>query len=149
MIIDTLDNAAKYHSLHPLFQQAFKYITTQNLKSLEVGNFDISDGLKGVIAENKGMSPEESAAKFECHNQNIDIQLCITGPEVFGWRPRSECHSPRGEYNTEKDVLFYDDAPDMHFTLHDSQFAIFFPEDVHAPMIAEGVVKKMIVKVRK
>ena len=149
MIIDTLDNAAKYFSVHPLFQKAFEYISTQDLKSLEVGKFDISEGLKGVIAEKQGMTPEESAAKFECHNQHIDIQLCITGPEVIGWRPRSKCISPKGEYNAEKDVLFYDDAPDMHFTLNDNQFAIFFPEDVHAPMIAEGVVKKMIIKVKK
>lgn len=149
MIIDTLDNAAKYFSVHPLFQKAFEYISTQDLKSLEAGKFDISEGLKGVIAEKEGMTAEESAAKFECHNQNIDIQLCITGPEVIGWRPRSKCVSPKGDYNTEKDVLFFDDAPDMHFTLNDNQFAIFFPEDVHAPMIAEGVVKKLIIKVKK
>jgi len=148
MIIDTLDNAAKYYGVHPLFQKAFEYINTQELKSLEVGKFEISEGLKGAVAEKEGMTAEESASKFECHNNNIDIQLCITGPEVFGWRPRSSCLSPKAEYNSEKDVLFYDDAPDMHFTLQDNQFAIFFPEDVHAPMIADGVIKKMIIKVK-
>lgn len=148
MIIDSLDNAARYYSVHPLFEKAFEYINKQDLKSLEVSKFDISEGLKGAIAEKEGMTAQESAAKFECHNQNIDIQLCITGPEVIGWRPRSRCLSPKGEYNAEKDVLFYDDAPDMHFTLNDNQFAIFFPEDVHAPMISDRVIKKMIVKVR-
>jgi biofilm protein TabA len=148
MIIDTLDNAAKYYSVHPLFQKAFEYISTQDLKSVEVSKFEISEGLKGAIAEKQGMTAEESASKFECHNKNIDIQLCITGPEVIGWRPRSTCKAPKGEYNEEKDVLFYDDAPDMHFTLNDNQFAIFFPEDVHAPMISDEVVKKMIIKVK-
>ncbi len=148
MIIDTLDNAAKYYGVHPLFRKAFEYIATQDLKSLEVCKFDISEGLKGAIAEKEGMTAEESASKFECHNNNIDIQLCITGPEVFGWKPRSNCSSPKGEYNAEKDVLFYNDSPDMHFTLTDNQFAIFFPEDVHAPMISDGVVKKMIIKVK-
>ena len=148
MIIDSLDNAARYYSVHPLFEKAFEYINNQDLKSLEVSKFDISEGLKGAIAEKEGMTAQESGAKFECHNQNIDIQLCITGPEVIGWRPRSRCLSPKGEYNAEKDVLFYDDAPDMHFTLNDNQFAIFFPEDVHAPMISDRVIKKMIVKVR-
>ena len=148
MIIDTLDNAAKYYNVHPLFQKAFEYIKTQNLKSLEVGKFDISEGLKGAIAEKEGMTAEDSASKFECHDNHIDIQLCITGPEIIGWRPRSKCSSLKGEYNTEKDVLFYNEAPDMHFTLNDNQFAIFFPEDVHAPMISEGVVKKMVIKVK-
>lgn len=148
MIIDSLDNAARYYSVHPLFKKAFEYINKQNLKSFEVSKFDISEGLNGAVVEKQGMSADESAAKFECHNNNIDIQLCITGPEVFGWRPRSSCSSPKGEYNAEKDVLFYNDAPAMHFTLNDYQFAIFFPEDVHAPMIADGVVKKMIIKVK-
>ena len=148
MIIDTLDNAAKYYNVHPLFQKAFEYIKTQDLKSLEVGKFDISEGLKGAIAEKEGMTAEESASKFECHDNHIDIQLCITGPEIIGWRPRSKCSSLKGEYNAEKDVLFYNEAPDMHFTLNDNQFAIFFPEDVHAPMISEGVVKKMVIKVK-
>ncbi len=148
MIIDTLENAAKYYSVHPLFQKAFEYINTQDLKSLEVGKFDISEGLKGAIAEKEGMTAEESTSKFECHNNNIDIQLCIIGPEVMGWRPRSSCSSPKAEYNADKDVLFYNDTPDMYFTLKDNQFAIFFPEDVHAPMISDGVVKKMIIKVK-
>ena len=30
------------------------------------------------------------------------------------------------------------DTPDTFFQLTDGQFAIFFPEDVHAPMIGEG-----------
>ena len=29
----------------------------------------------------------------------------------------------------------------MYFQLTDGQFAIFFPEDVHAPMIGEGEIK--------
>ena len=94
------------------------------------------------------MKQEESVSKFECHNQNIDIQLCISGKEQMGWKPRKSCSSPKGEYNPEKDVLFYNDAPDMFFELTDNQFAIFFPEDVHAPMIGDELIKKLIVKVK-
>jgi YhcH/YjgK/YiaL family protein len=36
----------------------------------------------------------------------------------------------------------------MFFQLTDGQFAIFFPEDVHAPMIGVGEIKKLVVKVR-
>ena len=147
MIIDTLENAERYNSIHPLFAKAFEYIKFQNLKALEVGKFDISGGLKGVVAEKEGMTASESAAKFECHDKHIDIQLCISGIEQIGWRPRGTCSSLKGEYNLEKDVSFYNDAPDMHFQLTDNQFAIFFPEDVHAPMIGDGVIKKMIIKV--
>ena len=149
MIIDTLANADKYISIHPLFAQAFAYIKSQNLVELEIGKSDVSDGLKAIVAEKVGMPAAESIAKFECHNKNIDIQVCIRGKETIGWRPRSSCTSQKGDYNAEKDVVFYNDSPDMYFNLTDNQFAIFFPEDVHAPMIAinNQLVKKLVMKV--
>lgn len=148
MIIDTLANADKYISLHPLFAKAFEYIKAQNLAEAELGKFDIADGLKAIYSDKNGMPAAESIAKFECHDKNIDIQLCIRGVEQFGWKPRSTCTSQKGEYNTEKDVLFYNDAPDMYFQLTNNQFAIFFPEDVHAPMIGDSAIKKLVIKVK-
>ena len=94
------------------------------------------------------MTAADSTAKFECHNAHIDIQVCIRGKETIGWKPRNTCISPRGEYNPEKDVLFYNDSPDMFFGLTDSQFAIFYPEDVHAPMIGDDLIKKLVIKVK-
>ena len=82
------------------------------------------------------------------HNKNIDIQFCIKGNEQIGWKPRESCTEQRGDYNADKDVVFYNDAPDMFFQLTDNQFAIFFPEDVHAPMIGESDIKKMVIKVQ-
>lgn len=148
MIIDSLENAERYNSVHPLFAKAFEYIKSQDLKSLEPGKTDISEGLKSAIIEKEGMTASESAAKFECHDKNIDIQLCISGEEQFGWKPRNTCTKLNGEYNSEKDVAFYNDSPDMHFQLSPNQFAIFFPEDVHAPMIGDGIIKKMVIKVK-
>lgn len=149
MIIDTLANADKYTSVHPLFAQAFEYIRATDLATIEVGKYEIADGLKAIVSDKAGMTAEESEAKFECHNQNIDIQVCIRGTENIGWKTRNECKDQKGDYNPEKDVLFFNDKPTMHFTLNDNQFVIFFPEDVHAPMIADGEVKKMVIKVRK
>lgn len=94
------------------------------------------------------MTSEESTSKFECHDKHVDIQLCIKGHEKLGWKPRGSCKEQKGEYNPEKDVLFYNDPPDTFFELKDRQFAIFYPEDVHAPMIGEGLIKKMVIKVK-
>ncbi|HXI00727.1 MAG TPA: YhcH/YjgK/YiaL family protein [Sphingobacteriaceae bacterium] len=148
MIIDSLSNAARYNAIHPLFAKAFEYINTQDLLTIPDGKYEISEGLKAIISDKAGMTAEESAAKFECHNQNIDIQFCIKGVETIGWKPRGNCVSQKGEYNEEKDVAFYNDTPDTHFTLTDNQFAIFFPEDVHAPMISDGIVRKVVIKIR-
>lgn len=149
MIIDDLANAEKYFCIHPLFSKAFEYIRSQDLVNIEVGKYDIdSDNLKAIVSNKKGMTAEESASKFECHNRHIDIQVCINGKEKIGWKPRGACIQQKGDYNAEKDVVFYSDSPDMHFSLTDNQFAIFFQEDVHAPMIGDEQIKKMVVKVK-
>ena len=149
MIIDTLANSEKYNAIHPLFAKAFEYIKSQNLSTLADGKFEIEgDSLRAIVSNKKGMTAAESAAKFECHDKHIDIQLCIHGKEQMGWKPRSDCKEQKGEYNPEKDVVFYSDAPDMYFQLTDNQFTIFFPDDVHAPMIGEGEIKKLVIKVK-
>lgn len=148
MIIDTLKNAPKYYSAHPLFEKAFAYIRQTDMASVADGKVDVSEGLKAIFSNAPGKTKEASVAKFECHNQNIDIQFCINGVETIGWKPREACSTPNGEYNTEKDVLFFNDKPDMFFQLTNGQFAIFFPEDVHAPMIGEGNIKKLVMKVK-
>ncbi|MEO6869262.1 MAG: YhcH/YjgK/YiaL family protein [Ginsengibacter sp.] len=149
MIIDTISNGEKYFCAHPSFAEAFKFIESQNLQSIEPGEYEINgEKLKVIISNNAGRAVEEATSKFECHNNYIDIQLCIKGKEKIGWKPRATCLQPRGEYNPDKDVLFYNDAPDMYFELMEGQFAIFFPEDVHAPMIGQGNIKKLVIKVR-
>ncbi|MEO6314679.1 MAG: YhcH/YjgK/YiaL family protein [Chitinophagaceae bacterium] len=149
MIIDTLQNATKYFSVHPLFKKAFEYITNTELDSIEPGKYEI-DGthLKAIFSNKKGMTSAESTAKFECHDKHIDIQLCINGVEEFGWKPREKCVLPNGNYNEEKDVQLYNDTPDTYFQLTNGQFAILFPEDVHAPMIGTAAIKKLVIKVK-
>ena len=149
MIIDDLTNAKKYFCLNPLFAPAFEYIQAQDLDTLQPGKYELKgDDLKVIISNNPGKSKAESIAKFECHEKHIDIQVCISGKETIGWKSRNECTQQKDTYNPEKDVTFYNDAPDMYFQLTNNQFAIFFPEDVHAPMIGEGEIKKMVFKVK-
>jgi biofilm protein TabA len=148
MIIDSLANAEKYYGLHKNFKAAFEYIATQDLLNMEVGKFEIADGLLAIVSDNEGKAADVSLEKFECHNKNIDIQVCIRGYETIGWKPRKDCTQPKGAYSDEKDVLFYADMPDMYFSLKGGQFVIFYPDDVHAPMIGEGLIKKMVIKVR-
>lgn len=149
MIIDTIQNASKYFGAHPLFAKAFEYIRQTGLETIEMGKYEIDgDQLKAIFSNKKGMTAAESTAKFECHNKHIDIQLCINGTEQIGWKPREKCVNPKGDYNDEKDVQFYNDAPDMFFQLTNEQFAIFFPEDVHAPMIGDAEIKKLVIKVK-
>ncbi len=148
MIIDTIQNASKYFSVHPLFAKAFEYINTTDLANAPDGKSDITEGLKAIFSNKTGVSAAASVAKFECHNHHIDIQLCINGTETIGWKPREKCKVENGGYNPEKDVQLYNEQPDMYFQLTNGQFVIFFPEDVHAPMIGEADIKKLVIKVK-
>ena len=71
MIIDTLKNAPKYFSIHPLFEKAFDYIRSTDLKNANDEKVDIGEGLKAIFSNAPGKTKEASMAKFECHNKNI------------------------------------------------------------------------------
>ena len=148
MIVDDLSQANKYEALHPRFKQAFEFLTSNNLEALSLGKHTIDgENLFAIVVNEEAVPMLESTSQFECHNQYIDIQYVFGGVETIGYKHRETCVEPRGEYNAEKDVLFYEDAPDFFFKLFPGQFGIYFPTDVHAPMIGEGKIRKVVIKV--
>ena len=148
MIVDDLSQANKYEALHPRFKQAFEFLTSNNLEALSLGKHTIDgDNLFAIVVNEEAVPMLESTSQFECHNQYIDIQYVFGGLETVGYKHRETCVEPRGEYNAEKDVLFFEDAPDFFFKLFPGQFGIYFPNDVHAPMIGDGKIRKVVIKV--
>lgn len=147
MILDTIENSDRYIGLHKNFAKAFEYIKSQNLHTLEPGKYVI-DGTELFSAVSLKEGVITADAKFEAHQNYIDIQYCVSGVEKIGWSPKNTCSQPKAEYNAEKDVTFYNDEPVTYFQLIPEQFVIFFPEDVHAPMIGEGLIKKLVLKIK-
>ena len=144
MIIDTIDHLEKYASLNPLFAQAIEYLKTTDLNSLEVGKIELKGcDLVVNVAETKPKTKEE--AKLETHNKFIDIQIPLSGTEIMGYTPGDAL--PQAEYNAEKDITFFPGLSQDYFAVKPGMFAIFFPQDGHAPGISETGVKKIIVKV--
>lgn len=146
MILTTVSEFSRYFQVNEQFQKVAEYLKNCKAESLEPGKFTVDD-LKVAIYEKIGINAKD--AKAEAHDKAIDIQFCVSGTEGFGWKPRKDCQNPLGAYNPEKDIIFYQDQPDTYFELNAGQIAIFFPEDVHAPLIGEGnKIKKMVVKVK-
>lgn len=146
MILDSTKNWQLYAAVNPLFGKVFDYLNSVDLNTLEEGKHVVDGDNIFLMINNRDLKKPEDAA-LEVHNKYIDIQIVIAGEETFGYKDRAECTSSRSEFNTEKDILFYDDKPTTYFTLHEGQMAVFFPEDGHAPMIGNGKIKKCIVKV--
>lgn len=147
MIIDLIENASKYFSVHPLFERAFTYLQQNNLQEI-TGKHEIAEGLKAGFTNDPGKTKDERVGKAECHREFIDIQVCIKGKETMGWKPLSKSIKPNGDYNVEKDIQFFYDEPDTFFDLTDGQFVVFFPEDVHLPMLGNGNIQKVVIKVK-
>ena len=146
MIIDTLDNLSSYASLNPLFAKVVEFMKANNLNKLEAGKHEIAGkDLFVNITTAKGKSPDE--AVLETHQKMIDIQIPLSGDETYGYTPAASL--PDAPYNAEKDITKYGDLmAECFVTCHPGMFAIFFPQDGHAPCIA-GVpeIKKAIFKV--
>lgn len=147
MIIDTLDNLAKYVAINPLFKDVVEFIENDDLERMEPGKYEIKGkDLYLNIAVAKGKAPDE--AVIETHRNMIDIQIPLDGPETYGYTPLSDL--PEAQYNAEKDITKYGDTKaQTYVTVIPGQFAIFFPQDGHAPCITDvPELKKAIFKVK-
>jgi YhcH/YjgK/YiaL family protein len=147
MIIDTLDNFGKYVAVNPLFAEVEKFLKENDLNVLEPGKHEIKGKELFVnIAVAKGKTPDE--AVLETHVNMIDIQIPLDGPETYGYTPL--CRLPETPYNAEKDITKYGDLMAESFVdCQPGMFAVFFPQDGHAPCISMAPeIKKAIFKVK-
>ena len=118
MVVDTLENLEKYASLNPLFAQAIEFLKSHDLQALET------------------------------HNEFIDIQIPLSGTEIMGYTAAKDCVPTNAPYNVEKDITFFEGLAETYIAVKPGMFAIFFPQDGHAPGITPDGVKKVIVKVK-
>ena len=146
MILDSTINAARYYTLLPRLRRVLDDIATTDLAQLEVGRHDIDGDNLFVNVSELELRPLE-AAHLDVHYRYVDVQVVVGGEETFGWSERCNCHRAEGEFDAERDILFYEDRPQTFYTLRAGQFTILFPEDAHAPMLGEGCVRKLIFKV--
>ena len=147
MIIDTIDNLGKYVALNPLFADVVEFLKDHDLQTLEPGKYPIKDKdafLNLQVAKQR----TKDTAFLETHIEMIDIQIPISCAETFGYTPLQDL--PDFEYNAEKDITKYGDTKaQTYVTVNPGQFAIFFPQDGHAPCITDTPeIKKAIFKIK-
>ncbi|MCR5002814.1 MAG: YhcH/YjgK/YiaL family protein [Bacteroidales bacterium] len=132
---------------NPFYVKALDFIKDNDLGAMPLGkHFIDGDNLWVNIVDSKLKTPTE--ATLEAHDKYIDIQIPLSCEEKFGVKPRSECTSPRGEMNTEKDIIFFDDKVEEIIARKPGEMVVFEPDTAHAPLIGEGMIHKAIFKVR-
>ena len=145
MITATLKDFHRYTNLHPQFQKVEEFLKTFSFGN--AGERIQIEGEKLFVIQAIDNAKLKENAFLEAHNRYIDIQICLEGNETMGWRSRTNCHRPKSAFDTDKDIIFFDDKPLNYFEVPANSFAIFFPEDCHTPLIGEGVIKKVIFKI--
>ncbi len=133
----------------PVWQQAFTWIA-QHARELPDGEHEII-GRDMYANIHTAPTTPESEGVFEIHKEYIDIHYCLTGGELI-------CHSPtdilkeKTVFDTEKDYqLFFPSEKSEAVTMQPNSFAIFFPRELHMPMITDGtnkIVHKVVVKIK-
>lgn len=153
MIIDDFKAFDRYLGMNPLFPAVAEFLRTTDLNSLPTGITKIQ-GDDLFINVQQAPVKTRSQARFETHRRMLDIQVPISDSEEYGWAPISAL--PAAEYDASCDMTLHDpeapktpeDVAATYFTLHPGQFAIFFPEDGHAPAITQTGLRKAIIKVK-
>jgi YhcH/YjgK/YiaL family protein len=146
MILDRLDRAPRYAGLHPGFDEALGFLRRADLRELPLGKHPIdAKRVYATIARSQARRREE--AYLESHRRYIDIHLVLDGVDEMGWKGIGDCRRLLKAYDAEEDCELFLDPPDAWIAVARDSFAVFFPEDAHAPLVGVGELLKVVVKI--
>ena len=132
MIFDTIDQLRLYEPLHRGIEIVCRYMATHDLLITPHGRYELdSDNVYLSLGMNNGKGDK---SRLEVHRRYIDIQCVLYGTDIIGWSPFTEYLHEEGSFDIKKDIQFFTDKPQSHFTVPSGSFVIFFPSDAHAPL---------------
>lgn len=150
MIFDTLRNASRYFALSTNLRTAIEYLQQSDFARMDDGKYQLDgDRLFAMVSRYRTKLPAE--AVWESHRRYIDVQFVVQGVERLGYVPLDRPPAVKTPYDAGRDVIFYEAGTDtLRFAA--GQIAILFPDDIHAPGLAEdrqtaGEVLKVVMKV--
>ena len=137
-----------YKKVNPRFDVAFEALFDLAAKNPEDGKYEI-DGTNVYALVMTGPTKPVAEKKFEVHRDYIDIQYIVSGSEIMGYETMDKL-TPAGEYKPDVQKLHMNEEYDK-IIVSAGEFAVFFPDEPHAPGIAvndvPSEVKKIVVKV--
>jgi biofilm protein TabA len=145
MILDSIQQTGRYMNVHPLFRAAFDFLASLDPRTVVPGIHEIRGReLYVIISRSPGEAPVPT--RLEVHRRYIDLQVPLAGSFPIGWRPLADCTLVHTPYDSEKDAAFFDDPPASTIALETGCFAVFFPEDAHAPGNSPDALIKAVFK---
>lgn len=147
MIFDSLQNIRNYQGIHPRLYEALEFLRDTDFDAVEDGVY-LLDGFEFRYFTQRYETQQVNDTP-EAHRDFIDIQYLISGKELIGVGQLRDM-TEEVEARPGNDIWFYH-GPMDYITLEKDMFAVFFPNDAHAPCITppEGpcAVRKCVFKV--
>ncbi len=149
MIFDRLKNSEIYNILGEKIEKGFAFLKNTDLKNLPDGKYEIDGNEIFANVQTLKTKPKEEK-KWEVHRKYIDIQYVIKGREKMGYGILEDFKTIISPYDNEKDLEFLDGKKYNYINVYEGDFVVFYPNDVHAPMLSvenSEEIKKVIVKI--
>lgn len=147
--IDQQEFKKQYEANQAMWDKAFRYLKETDLAALKPGKYPI-DGKDVFALVTEGPGRSADTAKWEGHQQYVDIHHLISGKEKIGLAPISSA-TVITPYDSGNDIGFYK-AKGTFYESGTDMFFIVFPKDAHLPVIKlEGdqhPIKKIVIKVK-
>lgn len=131
MIYDKIENLDLYFKACSPFAKVKPSIEEFLNNPFENGRIDI-DGDNMWCNVATYTLDENNPLKYEAHREYADVQVMVEGAENFGWANINECNITE-DFKEGSDIAFMDAPNGQFFQLKKGYFAVFFPEDAHAP----------------
>ena len=145
MIVCPWKDLGRYAPIIPGLEDAIKAVN--EITDWTPRTIPLPNGNRMTIVTMNTKSLENG--KTENHKNFLDIQYVVKGEETMGWAP-TETLTPKGEWNFEKDVGFYNGHVDF-MRITEGNCYVVYPEDGHMPGVHLDEPKeltKLIIKLK-
>lgn len=119
-----------------------------HIKNKPCGKYVLDENIHAFVQEYNTISFESSFP--ETHRKYIDLHFMVKGAEKIGYSD-VKYSKKIGDYNKEKDYQEYLKNNLETLILREEDYAIFYPNDVHATHIMirrSNVIRKIVVKIK-
>lgn len=142
MIVDKIENISIYNNI-PV--EAVKFINSLNT-NIQLGRYELENGIFANVEKYETKLIEN--AKFEAHNDYVDIQILLKGNENIFITDKTIL-TVSEPYDQNRDICFYSDKLDssMPVRLDSSNFVVVFPHEAHAPQVSINEISEEVLKV--
>ncbi|MDF3078472.1 MAG: hypothetical protein K0S09_2361 [Sphingobacteriaceae bacterium] len=148
----SIDNVAfqqQYTRNKGVWDKAFAFLRDTQLDTLTPGIHPI-DGTNAYANVQDVATKDIDKAGWESHRKYIDLQYVIKGTEKFGLAQIAGA-VVKSPYDEKRESTTYTVQGGHYFVGDQNVFFLFFPSDVHCPLIkVDGIdrVKKIVIKIK-